>query len=445
MLTNTARTAKTSRANVDRKIIGTFILVTAATASAATRLLIVAPPPVARNPVGGRRRAAYISNDAKNRKKPIPNMIDAVTQKQHRMLNLAHTWLLVGGSLALFVVCAWLFFGPSGIWFALVFGGVSLFVATRISPRIVLRMYRAAPVSRDRFPVGHALLDRLVERAGLRHRPTLYIMPSRLMNAFAVGSKQEAAICMTDRLVRSLSARELAGVMAHEVAHIASEDLRVMAVADMVSRFTSVLSTLGIVSVFINLPAILMGMSPQIPWLAVAVLVAAPTIGALLQLALSRTREYDADLSAAMLTGDPDGLASALLKLERAQGRHWEGMVLPGGRQPDPSLLRTHPRTENRIERLMALKEMADIGDPLPPPPDLEPQRRRRPVTVPDIGQRWPLSQQRRYRSHAPLLGLAATAPLVDEREAGRSACAQSLNAPKDGPRFRIGCGGVYW
>ena len=364
-------------------------------------------------------------------------MINAIAQKQHRLLNLVHTWLLVAGSLGLFILCAWIFFGPAGIWFALVFGGVSLFLATRVSPALVLRMYRAHPVSRAQFPAGHGLLDRLSERAGLEHRPQLYVMPSNLMNAFAVGSRRNAAICLTDRLIRSLTTRELAGVLAHEVAHVQSNDIKVMALADMVSRFTSILSTLGIVSVLINLPAMALGSAPQIPWLAVALLIASPTIGGLLQLALSRTREYDADLSAVMLTGDPDGLASALLKLERAQGRHWEGMVLPGSRSPDPSLLRSHPRTADRIDRLMALKGMTGSRHST--------HRPTRRSGVPEIAPRWGRGEERRYRSHAPRLGIVAETPILTPEEAEQQACEQSLAAPPGKPRIRLRAGGVYW
>jgi len=94
--------------------------------------------------------------------------------------------------------------------------------------------------------------------------------------------------------------------------------------------------------------------------LAIALLMAAPTIGGLLQLALSRAREYDADLDAAGLTGDPEGLASALLSLERKQSGMWEGLFLPGARIPDPSLLRSHPRTEARLNRLLSLRQGPD-------------------------------------------------------------------------------------
>ena len=94
-------------------------------------------------------------------------------------------------------------------------------------------------------------------------------------------------------------------------------------------------------------------------WLLIALLVLSPTIASLLQLALSRTREYDADLDAAGLTGDPRGLASALEKLERYQGGLFETLLLPGRRVPQPSLLRTHPPTRDRIARLLALEPEA--------------------------------------------------------------------------------------
>ena len=133
------------------------------------------------------------------------------------------------------------------------------------------------------------------------------------------------------------------------------------------------------------------------PWLAVLVLLAAPTVGGLLQMALSRTREFDADLEAAILTGDPDGLASALTKLEQAQSRLWEGLVLPGGRIPDPSILRTHPVTADRVARLMALKaapggpDSAGHGAPTPrqPRPSLVPKIRA-PARPASLNDDWP-------------------------------------------------------
>lgn len=355
---------------------------------------------------------------------------------RHRVLNAVQTVLLVGGSLALFIATAFVFFGPDGIVYAAIFGGVSMFMASRVSPQLVLRMYRASPVSEWQFPAGHELIEQLSRRAGLAAIPKLYILPSNLMNAFAVGRSHDSAICLTDKLIRSLTRRELAGVMAHEVSHIANGDIKVMAIADMVSRFTSFLSTFGIVTLFLNLPAVFSGTGEPVPWGAVVLLLFAPTIGALLQLGLSRTREYDADFGAVTLTGDPDGLASALSKLEAAQKAHWEGMVLPGGRIPDPSLLRTHPRTADRIARLMAMKAVART----PPPPAW--QRRS---TVPKIAGRWGRDPDAALRDHASLFGAMASPRLHGEIEGEEIACDQSLNPPQGGPRIRAGRGGVYW
>lgn len=369
--------------------------------------------------------------------------IDANAFRRHRWLNLFHTWLLIGGSLALFAVSASIFFGPAGIVWAVVFGAVSLYFASRISPQIVLQMYRAREVRRDEFPVGHAILDALTRRARLEARPRLYVLPSKMMNAFAVGRPRDSAICVTDRLAREMSQRELAGILAHEVSHIRNEDIRVMAIADMVSRFTSVLSTLGFFTLFLNLPAVLMGAPAQVPWLGIAILMLAPTIGGLLQLALSRIREYDADFGAVMLTGDPDGLASALARLEAVQGRRWEGMVLPGGRIPDPSLLRTHPRTEDRIARLMDLKahkpELAAALKPMAAP--ARPGR----SPVPQIR----LAPDRLAGIHRGLWIASAVEPLspwtTGEHETVAPGCDRPLNPACNGPRVRLRCGGVWW
>lgn len=378
--------------------------------------------------------------------------ISAFRQREHATLNMVHTWLLVGGSIALLAVCAWVFFGSSGIIYAAVFGGISLFMASRISPNVVLRMYKAQLTDRTIFPQGHAILDQLMERSGLEHRPGLYVVPSKMMNAFAVGRKGDAAIAMTDRLIRAMTPRELAGVMAHELAHIKNEDVKVMAIADMVSRFTSMMSTFGLFALFANLPAILFGGGAAVPWLAVILLMGAPTVGSLLQLALSRTREFDADLGAALLTGDPDGLAAALMKLEKAQGRHWEGMVLPGGRDPNPSILRTHPKTEDRVERLMALKEspevIGEIARGNKPREDLIPETIRRDLPkksspVPRIRRKWGRSETSKYADYASLLNSDAIDRLSledAEKEAGIHA-----DEAEEKPRIRVWRGGVWY
>ena len=375
-------------------------------------------------------------------------------QRQHAWLNALHTWLLVGGSILLLAAVAWVFFGANGILYAAVFGGISLFMASRVSPQMVLRMYKAQKVSPSQFPAGHAILDQLVERAGLETRPELYVVPSNMMNAFAVGRKHNAAVAMTDKLVRAMTKRELAGIMAHEVTHIKNEDIRVMAIADMVSRFTSIMSTFGTFALLANIPSILFGGGATVPWLVVLVLMFAPTVGGLLQLALSRTREYDADLGAVMLTGDPDGLASALIKLEHAQKAHWEGMVLPGGRIPNPSMLRTHPKTEDRIERLMALKEtpetIGEIAEGRKPaeeviPPEMREQLPKRASPVPRIRRKWGRGEGSKYADYASLMRSDAVSRLDKQASSDDPASEESL-APADGkPRIRITRGGVWW
>jgi heat shock protein HtpX len=379
--------------------------------------------------------------------------LHAPGHRRSRLINTLHTWLLLTGSLVLLIVCAWTLAGPAGIAYAFVFGGISLFAIRRISPQMVLTMYKARPVTRGEFPQGLAIVEELARRAGLPKAPKLHVIPSRMMNAFAVGRKDDSVVAVTDQLIRALTARELTGVLAHEISHIRNEDLKVMALADTVSRFTSLMSTIGIVSLLFNITWLASGSVAQVPWLGVIVLLFAPTIGGLLQMALSRTREFDADLGAAMLTGDPDGLSHALVKLEKAQGKVWENLILPGGRIPDPSILRTHPLTDARVARLNALKEACAVvarGDKMPDDIlarlSLKPQEhiRTRPRSVPQIGQ-----QYGRWNSNnleiLSLINTQAIHPVVPDADADCEACAQSLYAPNGKPRVHVTRGGVYW
>jgi heat shock protein HtpX len=310
--------------------------------------------------------------------------IDLFAQRRNRMANMMHTWLLGAAGLLLLAVTAWAFGGLTGMISALALGTISMAAMRRVTPQMVLAMYKARPVSPETFPSELRIVAELSQRAGLPSMPKLHIIPSRIMNALAVGHRRDSAIAITDALARNLSTRELAGVLAHEMSHIANEDVKVMAFADMVSRFTSVMSTVGLFSLFLNIGGFVGGSGHHVPWLGVIVLLAAPTIGGLLQMALSRTREFDADLCAATLTGDPDGLASALAKLDKAQGRRWESIFLPGGRIVDPSILRSHPRTEDRIARLMTLKA-AQAGNNVVFSAYQAPQRRRSHSIVPHI------------------------------------------------------------
>lgn len=280
--------------------------------------------------------------------------MDTVLTRQHRLVNAVQTLLLLGGMLLILAAVGHLFAGAPGMMMTLVLGLFLLLLSPRISPRLVLRLYGARRLDPFEAPGLQAMVQTLARRAGLAYSPALYYLPSRIMNAFTVGGREEAAIAVSDGLLRTMTPRELAGVLAHEISHLRHNDLWVMGLADLVSRLTSALSFLGLILVVVNLPLILFT-ETGISWPAILLLVFAPSLTALLQLALSRTREYDADLGAVMLTGDPQGLASALAKLEYYSGGIIERILLPGRRLPEPSLLRTHPHTRDRIERLQAL------------------------------------------------------------------------------------------
>lgn len=273
----------------------------------------------------------------------------------HKLTNLVHSLLLLGGMAGLLGVLGWMIAGPSGVMWTVLLGILSLLFAPRVSPHLVLRLYGARRLSPATVPGLYQVLVELARRAELPRIPTLYYVPSRVLNAFTVGSRQDAAIAMTDGMFRALNLREATGVLAHELSHIRNNDTWVMGLADLVSRLISMLSLVGIILLVVSLPLMLFDGAP-FPLFALLVLIVAPNLSALLQTALSRTREYDADLDAATLTGDPRGLAMALGKLERYQGGWLERLLFPGRRVPDPSVLRTHPPTEERIRRLLSLE-----------------------------------------------------------------------------------------
>ncbi|MEM7115761.1 MAG: zinc metalloprotease HtpX [Chloroflexota bacterium] len=281
--------------------------------------------------------------------------------------NWLHTAILIGGMLLLVAVLGYALGGTTGLTWAVVIGAVLLFFSQRVSPQWVLNMYKAQPIPQQQAPQLHRINELLAQRANLANVPQLYYVPTKMMNAFAVGRRENAAIAVTDGLLRKLTMRELTAVLAHEMSHVQNNDMRVMAFADVMSRVTNFFSTFGKVLLLVNLPLLLMGQA-TISWFAVALLIFAPTIIGFLQLALSRTREYDADLDAMQLTGDPDGLISALKKLEHYQANMLREMVRPGDGVPVPSVLRTHPHTDDRIRRLAALTGRKLPQKPMPQP-----------------------------------------------------------------------------
>lgn len=272
---------------------------------------------------------------------------------RHRWLNRLQTALLVLTLLGIAAVAGSLLLGDGGLWLALAAAGFTLLLEPAAASGLTLRLYGARPLYPDEAPDLWAVLRELAARAGLPAVPVPHYVPSGVVNAFATGSKHHAAIALTDGLLRSLTPRELTGVLGHEIAHIANEDLRVMGLADSISRLTHLLALLGQLAIVLSLPALLLGVA-EVNWPALLLLAVAPQLALLAQLGLSKVREFDADRLAAELTGDPHGLASALAKIERVS-RSWRAWLLPGWGNPEPSWLRTHPATAERIERLLEL------------------------------------------------------------------------------------------
>ena len=272
---------------------------------------------------------------------------------RHRWLNRLQTALLVLTLLGIAAVAGSLLLGDGGLWLALAAAGFTLLLEPAAASGLTLRLYGARPLHPDEAPDLWAVLRELAARAGLPTVPVPHYVPSGVVNAFATGSKHHAAIALTDGLLRSLTPRELTGVLGHEIAHIANEDLRVMGLADSISRLTHLLALLGQLAIVLSLPTLLLGVT-EVNWPALLLLAVAPQLALLAQLGLSRVREFDADRLAAELTGDPHGLASALAKIERVS-RSWRAWLLPGWGNPEPSWLRTHPATAERIERLLEL------------------------------------------------------------------------------------------
>ena len=282
-------------------------------------------------------------------------MIQRARVLERKVTTVVHSLLIVVGMLGLLAALGWLVAGVGGLVGVFVSGGILMLVGLRVSPALVLRLYRARPFSPAEAPTLFRVVTALAARAKLSRPPALYYLPSRVMNAFAVGRRDDSVICLSDGLMRSLNQEELVGVLAHEISHIRNNDLWMMGLADTVSRLTHMLSWLGRLLLLLNLPMLILG-GDTFPWLLVLLLTGAPILSFLLQLALSRTREYDADLDAATLTGNLRGLANALAKMERLRGSWFERLLLSGRRLPEPLALRTHPDTADRIRRLLGLE-----------------------------------------------------------------------------------------
>jgi len=215
----------------------------------------------------------------------------------------------------------------------------------------------------------------MARRAGLSAPPAIYLVPLPVPQAFATFSGGRAAIGVSPSLLRTLTPKEVLGVLAHELSHVEHRDLWVMRLAETVRRLTRTMSTVGMLMLFFSLPMMWLA-GIEVPLSAVVLLVAAPWAVGMLSLALSRSRELDADVGAVRLTSEPLALASALRKIESMSRPWWAGFLA----MEVPLWLRTHPSTEERVKRLEA---MVDAGRPLSEPPPRPRRRGEREVIVP--------------------------------------------------------------
>ncbi len=279
---------------------------------------------------------------------------DVEQRRRHKWRNLLHSTALLVMIFGILTLCAWLFAGWTGVFMSAALSISLLFFAGRFSPRLVFAIYSAREIPLETFPEGYAILRTLTQRAKLSELPRLHYIPSLLPTAFTVGRLSNAHIAVSEGLLRLLGTQEFTAILAHEVSHIRNRDLTVMALADLAARTTHFFGRAGLLLLAFSVPA-WFATYGYIPWAQGLVLFVAPLLSNLLQLGLSRSREFDADLDAASLTQDPAALASALDKMEQQEQGLLQRLVLGNRKNAIPSILRTHPPTRERIDRLLSL------------------------------------------------------------------------------------------
>ena len=266
------------------------------------------------------------------------------------MFNWIKTAALMAAITALFGVIGASIGGKNGMIMALGFAVVSNFFAYWFSDKMVLKMYRAREVDASSAPQFYQTVQELAQRAGLP-MPRVYLIDEDAPNAFATGrNPQNAAVAATTGLLRMLNAREVRGVMAHELAHVKHRDILISTISATMAGAISALANFAI-----N------------PIASIAMAILAPLAASLIQMAISRAREFEADRLGAEIAGDPRSLASALEKIQHyasgiplhtteAHPETAQMMImnpLTGGSLAN--LFSTHPSTEERVRRLLAM------------------------------------------------------------------------------------------
>jgi len=279
---------------------------------------------------------------------------------RHKSVTIIQTVVLMVVMIGFLALLGMVVAGIDGVLFALIMGAILLLLYPTVDPSLLARLFGARPLTRETSGMLYGYLDELSARAELASSPNLYMFASDVMTAFTVGKHDNAAIILSSSLIDRLTLPELVAVTAHEVAHITNRDLWLMSLSDIITRLTSLLSVVGQTIVLLFLPFYFLN-GVALPWAGIIILIVAPAFSTLLQLSLSRVREYDADLTAAYLTGEPEHLISALSKIEYAERSFFETLFIPARSQKVPSLFRTHPPINERIEKLAAVRIPANV------------------------------------------------------------------------------------
>lgn len=292
--------------------------------------------------------------------------------------NILKTWTLFTGFLVLVIGVGWVFsqaYGNPGIlYIAVIFSVLMNIIGYWYSDKIVLSMAHAKPVDMKNAPELYRIVENLSITAGLP-MPKLYIIPEAQMNAFATGrDPKHAVVAVTEGLLRNLDRSELEGVLAHEMSHVGNRDTLVGTVAVILVGFISIISDMFLRSLWWGLPAQAGGgrrdrnANGIIMLVAVVLAILAPISATLLQLAISRKREFLADSSGALLTRYPEGLASALTKIAKdvtpmrfaknTTAHLWIDDPFTGQTRTAwwHRLFMTHPPIEDRIRALRGMK-----------------------------------------------------------------------------------------
>ena len=283
-------------------------------------------------------------------------------------MNYLRTAILLAGLTALFMGVGYLIGGASGATIALVIAAATNLFAYWNSDRMVLSMYGAHEVDQQTAPELVSLVATLAGRAGLP-MPRVFLMDSPQPNAFATGrNPQNAAVAVTTGLVQSLSREELGGVIAHELAHVKNHDTLLMTVTATIAGAISMLAQFGM---FFGGGHRDGNTGPGVIG-SIAMMILAPLGAMLVQMAISRTREYAADNLGARIVGQPEWLATALVKIanaareipnmeaERNPATAHMFIINPLSGHGIDNLFSTHPSTENRVAELQRLA--AELG-----------------------------------------------------------------------------------